>query len=99
MGAGVPATVAMQFNIPLTHALAFTDVFYRGFFAECVKGGKPIDVPASQKAERFKGSVELRIDRARLTHWQGQGAILSTTAARLLKQLGKQKPAEQAQPA
>ena len=45
------------------------------------------------------GQESLRIDRARLTHWQGQGAILSATAARLLKQLGQQKPAEQAQPA
>ena len=45
------------------------------------------------------GQESLRIDRARLAHWQGQGAILSATAARLLKQLGQQKPAEQPQAA
>ena len=45
------------------------------------------------------GQESLRVDRARLAHWQGQGAILSATAARLLKQLGQQKPAEQPQAA
>ena len=35
------------------------------------------------------GHESLRIDRARLAHWQGNGAILSPTAARLLKQLGQ----------
>jgi small subunit ribosomal protein S16 len=40
-----------------------------------------------------QGSESLRINRERLAHWQGQGAILSDTAARLLKQLGKQPTA------
>jgi small subunit ribosomal protein S16 len=38
-----------------------------------------------------QGQESLRIDRERLTHWQSNGAILSPTAARLLKQLGKQQ--------
>ena len=38
-----------------------------------------------------QGQESLRIDRARLEHWQSQGAILSATAARLVKQLGKQQ--------
>ena len=43
-----------------------------------------------------QGQESLRIDRARLEHWQSQGAILSDTAARLVKQLGKQQqPAAQ----
>lgn len=51
----------------------------------------------------------LRIDRERLAHWQSQGAVLSATAARLLRQAGKQQvpvagaeaasPAEQSAPA
>jgi small subunit ribosomal protein S16 len=40
------------------------------------------------------GRESLRVDRGRLTHWQSQGAILSDTAARLVKQLGKQAPAQ-----
>jgi small subunit ribosomal protein S16 len=36
------------------------------------------------------GRESLRINRERLVHWQGRGAILSDTAARLVKQLGKQ---------
>jgi small subunit ribosomal protein S16 len=43
-----------------------------------------------------QGQESLRIDRARLEHWQSQGAILSDTAARLVKQLAKQQqPAAQ----
>ena len=38
-----------------------------------------------------QGQESLRIDRQRLEHWQSHGAILSDTAARLLKQLGKQQ--------
>ena len=40
-----------------------------------------------------QGRENLRIDRQRLAHWQAQGAILSSTAARLVKQLGKQQQA------
>jgi small subunit ribosomal protein S16 len=40
-----------------------------------------------------QGRESLRIDRQRLAHWQGRGAILSATAARLVKQLGKQPTA------
>ena len=39
------------------------------------------------------GNESLRIDRTRLAHWQGHGAILSPTAARLLKQLGQENSA------
>jgi small subunit ribosomal protein S16 len=39
------------------------------------------------------GQESLRIDRARLAHWQSQGAILSDTAARLVRQFGKQQQA------
>jgi small subunit ribosomal protein S16 len=43
-----------------------------------------------------QGQESLRIDRARLAHWEAHGAILSATAARLVKQLGKQQqPAAQ----
>ena len=38
-----------------------------------------------------EGQERLRIDRSRLEHWQSQGAILSDTASRLVKQLGKQQ--------
>jgi small subunit ribosomal protein S16 len=41
-----------------------------------------------------QGTERLRIDRARLTHWQSKGAILSDTAARLVRQFGKQKAPE-----
>jgi small subunit ribosomal protein S16 len=37
------------------------------------------------------GQESLRIDRARLAHWQSQGAILSDTTARLVKQFAKQQ--------
>lgn len=35
-----------------------------------------------------QGRETLRIDRERLSHWQGKGATLSHTAARLVKQFG-----------
>ena len=38
-----------------------------------------------------QGQESLRIDRARLEHWQSQGAVLSDTAARLVKQLARQQ--------
>lgn len=37
------------------------------------------------------GQESLRIDSARLAHWQSQGAILSDTAKRLVKQFAKQQ--------
>ena len=37
------------------------------------------------------GQESLRINRERLAHWQSQGAILSATAARLVKQMGAQR--------
>ena len=40
-----------------------------------------------------EGRESLRINRERLAHWQAQGAILSDTAARLVKQFGKQQAA------
>ena len=45
------------------------------------------------------GRENLRIDRERLAHWQAQGATLSPTAARLVKQLAAQQAAAPAQPA
>ena len=39
------------------------------------------------------GRESLRIDRQRLAHWQAQGALVSPTAARLLKKHAKQAPA------
>lgn len=38
-----------------------------------------------------QGQESLRIDRERLAHWQSQGAILSATAARLVKQSSAQQ--------
>jgi small subunit ribosomal protein S16 len=40
-----------------------------------------------------QGQETLRINKERLTHWQAKGAILSDTAARLVKQFGEQKAA------
>ena len=37
-----------------------------------------------------EGRERYRIDRERLSHWQAKGAVMSPTAARLLKQHGKQ---------
>ncbi len=51
-----------------------------------------------------EGRETLRIDRDRLAHWESKGAILSHTAARLVKQATRpqasaaQGSAEQAQP-
>ena len=36
-----------------------------------------------------QGRESLRFDMARVTHWQGQGAKISDTVARLVKQFGK----------
>lgn len=36
-----------------------------------------------------QGQGALRIDRARLAYWQSKGALLSDTAARLVKQFGE----------
>jgi len=38
-----------------------------------------------------EGRERLRIDGARLTYWEGKGAQLSDTVARLVKQLGEQQ--------
>lgn len=40
-----------------------------------------------------EGSERLRINRERITFWQGKGALLSDTVARLVKQAGEQKAA------
>jgi small subunit ribosomal protein S16 len=40
-----------------------------------------------------EGRESLRIDRERLAHWQSHGAILSDTAARLVKQYARQQAA------
>jgi small subunit ribosomal protein S16 len=36
-----------------------------------------------------EGRENLRVNMARLTHWQGQGAKTSPTVARLVKQFGR----------
>lgn len=36
-----------------------------------------------------EGDVKLRIDLARVTHWESHGAQLSDTVRRLVKQFGK----------
>ena len=40
------------------------------------------------------GRESLRIDRDRLAHWEKQGATLSPTAKRLVKQMGAQQTAQ-----
>lgn len=40
-----------------------------------------------------EGVERLRIDRERLAHWKGKGALLSDTVVRLVKQFGEPKPA------
>jgi small subunit ribosomal protein S16 len=42
-----------------------------------------------------EGQEVFRVDAQRLTHWQGQGAKLSDTAARLVKQFAAKQPVEQ----
>jgi len=37
-----------------------------------------------------EGQEAFRVEAKRLAHWQGKGAKLSDTAARLVKQFGKQ---------
>jgi len=39
------------------------------------------------------GQEMLRINKERLAHWQSQGALLSHTVARLVKQFGEQQKA------
>ena len=41
-----------------------------------------------------EGRERLRIDRERVTYWLSKGAILSDTAARLVKQFAQQKAPE-----
>jgi small subunit ribosomal protein S16 len=45
-----------------------------------------------------EGRESLRIDRQRLAHWQSQGATLSPTARRLLKQSAAQPAQQEAAP-
>jgi len=40
-----------------------------------------------------EGQERLRVNQERLTYWRSKGALLSDTAARLVKQLGKQAKA------
>lgn len=40
-----------------------------------------------------RGQEALRVDRERLAYWQSQGALLSDTAARLVRRFGEQKAA------
>ena len=42
-----------------------------------------------------EGQETLRIDKERLAYWQTKGAILSYTAARLVKQFGEPAPVTQ----
>jgi small subunit ribosomal protein S16 len=44
------------------------------------------------------GRESLRVNRERLAHWQAHGAILSGTAARLVKQAAKQAAPQTEQP-
>ena len=45
-----------------------------------------------------QGRESLRIAMDRLTHWQGQGAQVSDTVARLVKQFARKQPAAQSAP-
>lgn len=40
-----------------------------------------------------EGRETFRLNRDRLAHWQGKGAQISATVARLVKQFGEQKAA------
>lgn len=40
-----------------------------------------------------EGSEKLRVNRERITFWQGKGALLSDTVTRLVKQAGEQQAA------
>ena len=57
------------------------------------RDGRFIERLAFYDPKAPQGRESLRIDRERLTHWQAQGAVLSGTAARLVKQLGNQPAA------
>jgi small subunit ribosomal protein S16 len=61
--------------------------------SRCARDGRFIERLGFYNPKAPEGQEMLRIDRARLAHWQSKGALLSDTAARLVKQFGEQKAA------
>lgn len=61
--------------------------------SRCARDGRFIERIGFYDPKAPEGRETLRLNRERLVHWQSKGAILSHTAARLVKQAGEQKTA------
>ncbi len=56
-------------------------------------GGKFLERVGFYDPKAPEGRESLRVDVERIKHWEGRGARLSPTAARLVKRFGKVKQA------
>ena len=61
--------------------------------SRCARDGRFIERLGFYDPQAPEGRETLRMDLSRLAHWRERGAILSDTAARLVKQFGKQQKA------
>jgi len=61
--------------------------------SRCARDGRFIERIGFYDPKAPAGRESLRLNTERLAHWQSKGAILSHTAARLVKQFGQQKAA------
>jgi len=61
--------------------------------SRCARDGRFIERIGFYDPKAPAGRESLRLNRERLAHWQSKGAILSHTAARLVKQAGEQQAA------
>jgi small subunit ribosomal protein S16 len=87
--------------IRLARAGAKKRPFYHMVVADSrrARDGRFIERIGFYNPKASEGQERLRIAQDRLTHWQSKGAILSETAARLVKQFGRQKAPETAKAA
>ncbi|MFO7580890.1 30S ribosomal protein S16 [Nitrosomonas halophila] len=65
--------------------------------SRCRRDGRFIERVGFYNPRATGGEESLRIHMDRLTYWQSQGAQLSDTVSRLVKQFGKQQPSTPAQ--
>ena len=56
--------------------------------SHCRRDGRFIERVGFYNPKASAGTESLRMSRDRIAYWQGQGAQLSDTVARLLKQVG-----------
>jgi small subunit ribosomal protein S16 len=61
--------------------------------SRCARDGRFIERLGFYNPKAPAGQESLRIDGERLAYWRSKGALLSDTAARLVKQFGAQKAA------